>query len=446
MGIFNCDWLSFTADFTPYQAEENPTSKTTLDPEQNKQLAKLFALLDVEREKPEGGFVDLGLFKFEVYPHGSRRYYYILHNEDFELQLARFRSKAEANYPVYIHFKSQFLWSNLYGCSTLSQKFELVKEWLEQVLGCKYITSKINRMDLCYHTDDIPHDYNVDAFVGRFVLDDVKRTHRKLSSINLGSLKSDQIYLRTYNKFIELKNSKKTWFIELWQNAGLDIRNVWNIEFQLSRDFFKETKIKGCIKETVEDVIAAMPAIWLYLTTDWITYRIPDNPRRARWSLHPWWMSLYTFVETNDRLSRDRQRELPTKDSIMPGLRGLLTSLAARLDVSFDDGSLFQMLKQELLEYDEKNERSFAEDIEKKKMLMDPENTGHLEAAVATELIVGVDEEYSDELPQVEPEVTEMIEQLLLFEHMPIQYNRILAQMNKKKEPVQEAPSVDLQL
>lgn len=441
MGIFNCDWLSFTADFANYRAQELETLENDFDPDQSRILAKLFALLDEEREKPNGGFVDLGLWKFEVYPNGNRQYYYILHNDDMELRLARFRSKDEAKYPVYVHFKSFFLWSSLYGCNSLKEKYLLVIEWLEQILGCKYITSKINRLDLCYHTDDAP-ELDENCFVGRHVNDNRHRSHRRVTSVNCGDPKSEYVYLRCYNKFVELKSSQKNWITEIWVNQGLNVRNVWNIEFQLRREFFRETKFGVETKDTAEEVIDAMKTIWLYLTTKWITYRVPDATRRSRWSLHPWWQTLYEWVETSEKLTRDRQRSLPMKETIIPVLRGYLTSLAARTDMNLDDGTLFKLLLEEIRNYDEEKERNFNEEIEIKKMLIDPENTGNLEAAPATELITDMEQ---SEVPEVEPEVAELIEQLLLFEHMPLQYNRALAKLSNKKEPLTAAPDKELQ-
>jgi hypothetical protein len=344
--------------------------------------------LDEQREKADGqGHIDLGLFKFQVMNHGNRSYYYILHNEDLEIRLARFRHKDEHVYPVYVHFKSQFLWSEIYSVTSLMDKFRLVIEWLEDVLNGKYIASKINRIDLCYHTDDVPSDFNVDQFVGSFTLDTVRRTHRILSGIDLGSRKSQKIFLRCYNKFLEVRSTKKLWFYEIWQHANLNIRKVWNIEFQINRDFFTEARKSSMKMDTAEEVIEAMSAIWTYLTNDWISYRIPDNERRTRWSFHPWWLSLSQFHECTDKISRIRQRELPTTDVLIPALRGYLTSYQARMgDVGLEDGSLFQKLFNDLMEYDQKTGREFIDTVKRKQELIDPEFTLNEKRDVAAPL------------------------------------------------------------
>jgi len=375
MGIYNCDWFSFTADFKNYRAAEGADRKDILNPEENKHLARLFSRLDEEREKSEGdGYIDLGLWKFEVLNHGSRSYYYLLHNEDMEIRLARYRSKKEENFPVFVHFKSQFLWSDIYGLSSLIDKYNLVIEWLEDVLNGKYITSKINRIDLCYHTDDIPDGFNAEHFVGRHTLDTTRRTHRVVSGIDIGSRRSNKLFLRCYNKYLEARSSKKEWFFKIWERAGLNIRKVWNIEFQIDREFFSDFKIGRRRLDTSEEVIERMQDLWHYLTHDWITYRIPDNPRRTRWTIHPWWESLFGFAETKEKISRGKQRELPTVNLLVPAIRGYLSSYAARTGRDLQDGTLFKELYEQILDYEELTGKTFTEDVIYKRSLMDPDD------------------------------------------------------------------------
>lgn len=371
-GIYNCDWFSFTADFTKY----NPKDNDALNPDENKQLARLFAELDEQREKPEGdGFIDLGLFKFRVYNHGNRTFYYLLECDDLEIYLMRWRSKKEDNYPVYVHLKSQFLWSDIYSVRTLEEKFRLVIEWLEDVLNGKYIASKINRCDLCYHTDEMPEPYDKDQYVGAFTLDTERRTHRMISSIDLGSRKSEKLFYRSYNKFLEVRAKKKEWFFAIWEHHGLNIRQVWNLEFQMKREFFTEAKrkIAGRFFDTAEDVIAGQAAIWWYLTHDWVSYRIPDNERRSRWSIHPWWTKLASYHECEEKISRGRQRTLPTANAIMPGLVGFLSAYAARTGDSLD-GTLFDRLRADIENYDERSGVRFEDRADVKRRLMDPED------------------------------------------------------------------------
>ncbi|RJG23306.1 hypothetical protein [Paenibacillus thiaminolyticus] len=372
MGIFNCDWLSFTVDFKGYQAASGADAKDVFDPEQNKHLARLFAALDEQREKSDDGYIDLGLFNFRVLNHGSRSYYYLLHNDDLEIRLAKFRSKKEEVFPVYVHFKSQFLWTDIYSVTMLDEKYRMVIEWLEDVLNCKYIRSKINRMDLCYHTDDVPEGFNTKQFVGRYTSADTRETHRVTTGINIGSRMTQKLYLRCYNKFLEARAKKKVWFFKLWERNGMNIRKVWNIEFQIDREFFTEFKVGQRKLDTAEDAIEYMAVLWNYLTAEWISYRIPDDDRRSRWTIHPWWLSLSKFSETDAKVSREMQRELPTMESIIPGLRGYLTSYAARMGGNLQDGSLFQTLLEDINKYDEQAGKQFAEVVDVKRQLMDP--------------------------------------------------------------------------
>lgn len=396
-GIYNCDWLSFTADFEHYNAWYGQGKQAVYHPDCNAHLHRLMNALDEEREKPDGeGFIDLGLWKFQVLTHGSRSYYYLLHNDDMEIRMARFRSRKEEIFPVFVHFKSQFLWSNIYGLSTLQEKYDLVIEWLEQVFGGKYITSKINRLDLAYHCDDVPSDINADAFVGRHTLDTTRRTHRVVSGVDIGSRRSESLFLRCYNKFIEARATKKEWFFSIWEKAGLNIRKVWNIEFQINREFFADFTLgEGRTKrklDTVEEVLIDTPAIWYYLTNDWVTYRIPDDGRRTRWEWHPWWANLCNYYECKEVISRHKQMTLPTTELLIPAIRGFLSSYAARSGLSLDDGTLFKVMIDQIKEYEKKAEKSFDLDVGKKRQLMNPEDDLESIGKVAQEL-EGIEEE-----------------------------------------------------
>lgn len=374
MGIFNCDWFSFTADFSHYNATDLADRKDTYDVESNKHLARLFSRLDEEREKADcSGFIDLGLWKFQVMNHGNRQYYYLLHNDDMEIRLARWRSKAEERFPVYVHFKSQFLWAEIYSVSSLMDKFLLVMEWLEDVLNGKYLASKINRLDLAYHTDDVPRGFNTEQFVGRHTTDNTWRTHRVVNAVEIGSRKSEQIFLRCYNKFLEARSKKKTWFFPIWENARLDIRKVWNIEFQMKREFFTDNKIDKRYLDSCEHIIESQETIWKYLTLQWVTYRIPDNERRTRWSVHPWWTEMANnFMECTGKIDRGRQRELPTAEMLIPAIRGFLSSYAARMGGNLEDGTLFKRLLTDIKEYEKSSDKNFDKDVHNKLSLMDP--------------------------------------------------------------------------
>jgi len=374
-GIYNCDWFSFTADFTRYNPRESELDKrNALNPDENKHLSRLFDALDAEREKEDSsGFIDLGLWKFRVYGHGNRSFYYLLENDDMELYLMRWRSKKQENFPVYVHFKSQYLWGDIYGTKTLRQKFDLVIEWLQDVLNGKYIESKINRCDLAYHTDVLPDPYDAEYFVGAHTLDTTRRTHRVVSAIDIGSRRSEKLFFRSYNKWLEIRAKKKEWFTDIWIHHGLNVRHVWNCEFQMKREFFTETAISGRYLDSAEDVIEKQAAIWMYLTKQWVSYRIPDNDRRSRWSIHPWWIDLSNYEECKDKVSRGKQRTLPTTNAIVPGLRGHLTAYAARTGDSLD-GTLLDRLLADLREYDERTGRNFEETVEEKRRLIDPED------------------------------------------------------------------------
>jgi hypothetical protein len=48
---------------------------------------------------------------FEVFGNGKRGYAYILHNSEYELNIAQYSSRIESFYPVIVRIKSEALWS-----------------------------------------------------------------------------------------------------------------------------------------------------------------------------------------------------------------------------------------------------------------------------------------------------------------------------------------------
>jgi hypothetical protein len=144
---------------------------------------------------------------------------------------------------------------------------------------------------------------------------------------------------------------------------------VWNIEFQIDREFFTETNIRGKKLETAEDIISSCEAIWFYLTNDWLSYRIPDHDRRSRWEIHPWWSQLVKFREC-DKITRSKQIELPTEDAVIPPLIGYLSSYAARKGGTLEDGTIFKELYYQIIKYENRTGKYFNETVDKKKKLL----------------------------------------------------------------------------
>ena len=152
--------------------------------------------------------------------------------------------------------------------------------------------NKVSRVDLCMHTSDIDFITNYEnLYKGRYKKDSVNvlnYTNKEINSITFGTRKGKKIYCRIYNKTLEIKETKqKSWFKEIWENNGLDINSVWNLEFELKSEFLREFKIK-----TVEDLENSLQDIWKYCTEKWLVKINRDNVRTERCSINEKWLDV----------------------------------------------------------------------------------------------------------------------------------------------------------
>jgi len=260
---------------------------------------------------------------FEVLANGSKGYAYILHNNDYEVKLSQFRSKSKDFFPVFIKIKSEALWA--YGYESSWNK---IIQWINESIG-NVISNKINRLDLCCHTDELElNEYDYESFKGNFHNDQIYRFRRKVNAMVFGS-RDGKVYCRIYNKTLETKQAgKKLWFFDIWESKGMNCEKVWNIEFEVKREFFKDKKI-----DSVEDAFERLQTIWLYCTSEWIVKVNLDRTRIERCSVCEEWSNLQkAFSNFSDVQLISREKQLQTDAlALVPGTIGNLTSYAARL-------------------------------------------------------------------------------------------------------------------
>lgn len=340
MFISNIDTLQFTLDFNDYNhniskiADELNNKKSTA-----KTLAGTYA-----SEKALFRIMDM---VFEVLPNGAKGYSYILHNSDYEIKLAAVRSSNKNNYPVFVRIKQSPLWA-----LGVEVSYQYIKYLLSSLFGT-ISAEKINRADLCCHTDEIPFaDFDISNFKTRCTKKNLFMHGSKQSGFNFGS-RSSLIYCRIYDKSLEVSESNnKAWFKDVWIDNGGDPENVWNIEFELKRDFFKEQHI-----ETVSELLEICCGLWHYLATDWLQLTNKDRTRLENCTIFDKWVILSdSFKSLREqksfiRCSKQREARLPGIISQMFGylttsaaLRGI-TDLETAIEVSAADMINFAAIK-----------------------------------------------------------------------------------------------------
>lgn len=289
-------------------------------------MKDLFALLEEKKKKAAENMqkynschelVEINSITFEVLPNGSRGHAYILSGEMIKIEVARY-ARAD-RYPLRITFRSEYLWS-----AGPKQAWQEIALWLS-ALG-PIAQTQISRVDLCAHTDEIDWNNKLSCFKGRQTTDCLHREHKQITGYSFGS-RDSKIYTRIYNKNLEITKSRKDWFEEIWNRNGRLGRDVWNVEFELHRDYFREVEI-----ETVEDLFESLTSIWTYLTESYLVLTNRDRSRLKRSTTHQGWIALQSAFDKFGGFSYiERKKVIKAQaDSLIPQMAGTITSYIAR--------------------------------------------------------------------------------------------------------------------
>jgi hypothetical protein len=132
---------------------------------------------------------------------------------------------------------------------------------------------------------------------------------------------------RVYNKTLEVKKSHKVWFFDLWKEHLWDeSKPVWRVEFQIRRKCLKEFGVNS-----IEDFILKENNIWSYLTSKWLTLKIPASDKnKTRWPLDRRWIVIQN-ADLNQLFSPAiRQKvKVGNTEQLLNQIAGLLISVGA---------------------------------------------------------------------------------------------------------------------
>lgn len=354
MVLGNIDTLIVSFDIADYEKNNLALfSKLDKAKEEAASLAKDLTAKDV--------IVELNYVDMKIMGNGKQGYSYLLHNDLLEVNIARFRSKIETFYPVRIRFKSEYIWS----CG-LKNCWSFIERWTRELFG-EITDVKIGRVDPCCHTDIINLQLEKMAyFKGSYRNQNIHLSDRKVSSMNFGSRKSS-VYSRIYDKILEVNvTRKKTWFYDIWNSYKMDVNNIWNVEFEIHREFLKEKQIND-----FTDLYESLKTLWRYLTGQWIVMIKNNNKRTDRCLTDPIWEEIQTaFDKYEDKPLIDRAKQLDyDAKALVPQIIGCIASYGARLGVE-DIDYVYSMLNKQGEEYLEKKDLTFDEKIKEKMQAM----------------------------------------------------------------------------
>lgn len=100
------------------------------------------------------------------------------------------------------------------------------------------------------------------------------------------------ILARFYNKTKQIlkTDGKSAFFLSVWKLESPS--EVWRVEFQMRRPFLRQMQI-----DDIESLLDSRAGLWRYLTGEWFTLRLPDNPNTSRRSVHPWWLEVQACAD-----------------------------------------------------------------------------------------------------------------------------------------------------
>lgn len=180
---------------------------------------------------------------------------------------------------VYVSVLAHALWP--FGIKGVAESVTFVIE----ALGGTVLRIKPSRVDLC--ADFLVPGGISEQFIRHHLVSKVRsqsgyRNGDELETFYLGA-KGNPIQLRIYNKTKEIdQNGTKRWFFELW---GVDEgAEAWRVEFQIRRPTLRKFGI-----DDLEKLEGQLAGLWQYLTADWASLRLRDDPNASRRSIHPWW-------------------------------------------------------------------------------------------------------------------------------------------------------------
>jgi hypothetical protein len=226
--------------------------------------------------------------------------------------------------------------------------------------------------------------------------------HQTGLSFGIGPKRRGPVSAVMYDKSREITNSDKEWFEDLWRSNGWSEEDgsVWRVEVRYRREALHELKQEVAGEEIfhgIEDAYVLpdlLALLWSYgvgnkgggpdgLPDGWLRCVIPGTDRnRSRLPTHPVWEVIQeAFLVPGEqpanfgKVVRKRWRDRNI-DKAVEAIMGYLTSLGALLrhggemDEIADLSMMLHWLAQVGPEYFKRVERDFAEEVQRKLLLL----------------------------------------------------------------------------
>lgn len=243
----------------------------------------------------------------EVQPRGTKKGDLLLRSPALDLVL---HSRPPKNLPAaYVELHALFLWSGWDYASDVGAA--LLRDVAAAPESVDVQTSRIDlAVDFCGWQPDEDLRRHLRGRFRRWTKDyepKQDRVHGYGRSFTGFTFGGGALLCRMYDKTVEIRSSGKQWFVPKWQEAGyVDEKtsgHVWRLEFQVRREVLRKCELVTHEMKSAPDGVGSTEVkrwadlkkglndLWRYMTTRWLTYRLPRTGQK-RVRLHPRWVTL----------------------------------------------------------------------------------------------------------------------------------------------------------
>ncbi len=212
---------------------------------------------------------ELGPLTFGLAPHGWGKYRYCLDHESGRIGFTSSRRIPALR----IRPRAEFLQARGPG-GTVTHFEELLGPLVENLafsVARIDLFCDLDHLELC--AEDRP------GFVCRANACTMYQTDRVCTGFAFGSRRTQHICARIYDKTAEMEAKGTDWWEAVWAERHLVGERVWRIEFEIDRAALSDLELSR-----PDDVVAAVPSLWRYCSSDWLTLRLPTaDSNRSRW-------------------------------------------------------------------------------------------------------------------------------------------------------------------
>jgi hypothetical protein len=210
---------------------------------------------------------------------------------------------------------------------------------------------------------------------------------------------SSPLSCRIYEKTLEVSQSGKLWFLDLWRHNGWSeaVGKVWRVEFSFKREVLHELFLDDVLHgiEDVYDLPQRLPLLWAYaagqvgggpdeVPDGWLRCVLApsgSDTNRSRWPTHPAWQVIQGAFQMDcarpvrfGRIVRKRWEDRNIEKGI-EAVMGYLSSLAAWAgDDLAGEGIDLSLVLHWFYErgeaYLKRTKRDFSEEVQEKRLRM----------------------------------------------------------------------------